>query len=256
MRPLESTSRLIPAFVFLLCCAGQRCDAAVQSPPALPSQTAYEQRLDDLLAARDWNALGRELSTGKTTPRDMDWLHSRVDAGGGLMLTILYARDLWVVGKQQGVGDVDKDLRITAGLISLYALEQISIDGVKCADVSAPGRRVDQVLAARRETLAFLSAEPPEVKTNIIDLALALEAHTAPLRPDDDLICRDGLEQMRASLATGRQRELPAAPGQNKTVVVTPPPGWKPSFRTVDVYRPLQEKARAGMREILVRLLQ
>jgi hypothetical protein len=104
--------------------------------------------------------------------------------------------------------------------------------------------------------LAFLKQQQPDVKSKIIDTAIALEQKTAPLRKDDDLICRDGLDQMRASLEHGTQQEVSTPEGHiGKTIAVTPPADWAPKFVASDVYRPLQDKARAEMRERLLKLV-
>src|SRR5258708_27165133 len=102
---------------------------------------------------------------------------------------------------------------MTAGMITLYTFEIIVIDGAKCEDKSAPGHRLEQLLIARRETLAYLKQQPQEWKAKVVDIAIALENKTANLRTEDDLICRGGLEQYRVGLERGTQREVPNAGG-------------------------------------------
>jgi hypothetical protein len=178
-----------------------------------------------------------------------------MDNGGGFFLALLYARDLWNVGDSAKIADPAKDPRLTAGLISLYAFELIVIDGTKCEDRSAPDNRLSQLLTQRAAALNFLKQQPPDIKGKIVDIAIALERKTAPLRKDDDLICRDGMDQMRAGLERGTQQEVPNTSGHvGKTIAVTPPPDWTPKFVSPDVYSPLQVKARADMRGNLLRL--
>ena len=180
-----------------------------------------------------------------------------MENGGGLLLPIVYARDLWVIGSTLKVDDPDKDMRLSAALISLYAYELIVIDGAKCEDRSAPNHRATQLLTSRAATLAFLKQQPPESKSKVVDVAIALERKTAPLRKDDDLICRGGLDQMRAGLERGTQQETPTTSGHvGKTIAVAPPPDWAPKFVSPDVYRPMQDKARASMRESLLKLVE
>jgi hypothetical protein len=187
----------------------------------------------------------------------MDWLHTRLDAGGGLLLGLLYARDLWVVGNSQHVADPAKDMRVTAGMIALYTYELIVIDGAKCADKSAPGNRLTQLLNARRDTLAYLKQLPQEWKNTVVKIAIAFEKKTAKLRREDDLICRGGLEEYRAGLERGTQREVPNTDGHvGKTVDVRPPADWMPDFVAPSVYQPLQEKARGDMQSTLLRLIE
>jgi hypothetical protein len=229
-----------------------------QPPPAvhpLPS----DAELDALWAARKWNDLGDALShpdSAASFSRSMVWLHTRLNAGGGLLLGLLYARDLWIVGISQNVTDPAKDMRMTAGMISLYTYEIIAINGAKCEDKSAPGHRLEQLLSARRETLAFLKQQPQEWKTNVVNIAIAFEKKTANLRREDDLICRGGLEEYRVGLERGTQHEVPNNDDHfGKTVDVRPPADWVPNFVAPTVYQPLQEKARADMRATLLRLI-
>jgi hypothetical protein len=242
------------AFAMLLCAA-----AAQTQPPAPVASLPSDAELDALVAARNWNALGTALSqpSNPEFARKLSWLSSRLEAGGGLMLGILYARDLWGAGQALHVDDPAKDMRLSAGLISLYTYELIVIDGAKCEDRTAPAHRVDQLFMSRAATLAFLKKQSPELKAKIVDRALALEAGTAKLRQDDDLICRDGMDQMKAGLERGQQHDVATPPGQiGRTVAVEPPADWVPKFVAPDVYKPLQDTTRAGMKAHLLKLLE
>jgi hypothetical protein len=228
--------------------------------PSAAHPLPSDAELDALWAAGKWNQLGDALSNPSSAvsfARSMDWLHTRLDAGGGLLLGLLYARDLWVAGKNQQVADPAKDMRVTAGMITLYTYELIVIDGAKCEDKSTPENRITQLLNARRKTLTYLKQLPQEWKNRVVKIAIAFEEKTANLRRKDDLICRGGLEQYRAGLERGMQREVPNTDGHyGKTIDVRPPPDWMPNFVASDVYRPLQEKARADMQTALWRLIE
>jgi hypothetical protein len=234
--------------------------ATAQQPPAntstpLPSDTD----LDALLMARNWDALGAALSRPDTNLeiiRKLNWLKTRMENGGGLLLPTIYARDLWAIGINLKVSDPNTDMRVSAALISFYAYEITIIDGAKCEDQSAPSNRISQLLRNRAATLAYLKQQPVDLKMKVVEVAIALERKTAPLRKDDDLICRGGMDEMKASLERGTQQEVPNTTGHyGKTVAVTPPPGWTPKFVPPSVYRPMQEKARADMRESLLKLV-
>jgi hypothetical protein len=215
--------------------------------------------LDSLLSARNWSQLGSVLLRPYPVTefaRKLSWLKTRIDSGGGFFLPLLYARDLWTVGDSAKIADLAKDPRVTAGLMSLYAFELIVIDGAKCEDRSAPDNRVSQLLTQRAAALNFLRLQPPDIKAKIVDIAIALERKTAPLRKDDDLVCRNGLAEMKAGLERGTQQEAPNTGGYvGKRIAVTPPPGWSPNFLSRDVYGPMQDKARADMRGNLLRLV-
>jgi hypothetical protein len=230
--------------------------AAAQGAPATP----ISAQLDALLAARNWNALAAALSQSKDSAQvlqRMDWMQAKLNAGGGSLLGFLYARDLWSAGNAFKERDPMKDARITAGMITLYTLALIAIDGALCEDRSAPAHRTDQLLMQQRQALAFLKAQSPELKAKIVDVALALERQTAPLRKDDDLLCRDGLDQMLAGLTAGSQREVPTPPGQvGKTIEVAAPPGYQPKFVPAETAAPIQAKARAELRANLLKLVE
>jgi hypothetical protein len=231
-----------------------------QKPAAASADLPSDQDLDALLLAKKWNELGAALSRAKSSEsvvRMMDWLQSRIDAGGGSLLGFIYAKNLWDIGEAQKIDDPDKDLRLTAGLITLYTYELIAIDGAKCADHSAPSHRVDQLLMNNAPALAYLKAQPQELKAKIVDLAIAMEKKTAPLRKLDDLLCRSGLEEMQAGIAAGKTREVPTPSGQvGKTIEVEPPADFAPRLLTPQSYLPDQEKARANMKATLLKLVQ
>jgi hypothetical protein len=234
--------------------------ATAQTLPAKsPSPLLSDTELDALLLAKNWNGLGEALSNPISIDefvRKLNWLRTRTYNGGGFLLAAIYARDLWTVGDSLKKNDPTTDPRTTAGFILLYAYELVVIDGVKCEDKSALGNRANQLLTGQVANLAFLKQQQPDLKSKIIDLALALEQKTAPLRKDDDLICRNGLDEMRASLERGTQQEIPTPEGHiGKTIAVTPPVDYAPKFVASDVYHPLQDKARADMRERLLKLV-
>lgn len=233
---------------------------AQQPPSNVSASLPSDAELDALLSARNWNGLAAALSRpGQATEfaRKLNWLKTRMENGGGLLLPTIYARDLWAIGENLKVADPNTDMRVSAALISFYAYEITVIDGAKCEDQSAPSNRVSQLLRNRAATFAFLKQQSPDLKMKVADVAIALERKTAPLRTDDDLICRDGMEQMKAGLEKGTQQEVPNTKGHvGRTIAVTPPPNWTPKFVPSSVYRPMQEKARADMRESLLNLVR
>lgn len=229
---------------------------AQQSPPDTSYSLPSDADLDALLAARNWKGLGGALSRpgkGEDVWRRMNWLRTRVENGAGFFLSIIYARDLWGVGNLQKTDDPARDLRTSAAVISLYTYELIMIDGSKCEDRTAAENRGMQLFRSQAATFAFLRQQSADLKSKMIDLAVALEQKTAPLRADDDLLCRGGLEQMKAGLDRDLPQGVPTPAG--KTVAVAPPPGWTPKFLSPDAYRPMQDQMRAAMRENLMKLV-
>jgi hypothetical protein len=231
--------------------------AQTPQPPSITVQPS-DAELDEMLRARDWKDLEAALSQRVSMARGITWLRAKLDSGeGGLLIGLLYANDMWMVGNTLNVEDRSKDVRITAGVITLYTFELIVVDGAKCEDKTAPGHRIDQLIAARAATLAFLKKQPDEWKALIVNTAIAFEKRTAPLRKDDDLICRDGMAQMMAGLEKGSQHEVTTQAGHiGKTIEVAPPANWVPKFVSPDIYTPMQDKARLDMRATLLKLIE
>jgi hypothetical protein len=229
-------------------------EAQTPVPAALPSDV----ELDTLLAARNWNALSEAFDKSvdaESFDRGMMWLHNRSLDGRSLLLSIIYARDLWLAGSELKARDPDKDMRLTAGMMALYAYEQIVIDGAKCGDQTAPGQWITQMSTTTQEALNFLRRQPNDVKMKVVDLALAVEKKTAALRKDDDLICRGGMDEMMAGLERGTQHELPPDGDVGKKIGVEASADWTPKFRSAEIYAPIQERARANVRAQLLKLV-
>jgi hypothetical protein len=169
----------------------------VSTVPAGAPPTNAE--LDALLEARDWGRLSSALLSppSDAVKRYLDWLQVKLAGGAGFLVAYSYMRYLWIAGNASKVDDPGRDLRVTAGMIALYAYELIVIDGAKCEDKSAPDNRMSQLLSLNPATLSFLKSRPAELKEKVVALALALEKRTAMLRRDDDLLCRNGLDEIR-----------------------------------------------------------
>jgi hypothetical protein len=250
---------IVSAF-FIVLASSAPFDPAVSQNVFAAAAPPSKNDLDALLEAKDWTRLGPAL----LPPRDpvslgriLDWLHAKLDNGAGFMVAFSYMRNLWVAGSALNVEDTEKDMRVTAGMIGLYTYELTVIDGAKCEDRSAPDNRVHQLLTLNPATFSFLKSRPTALKTKIVLVALAFEKRTALLRSDDDLICRDGLDQMRAGLQRGTQTEVPNTSGHvGRTVAVTPPPHWVPKLVPPATYIPMQNAARATMQGNLLKLIE
>ena len=241
--------------------AGTFVPASAQSPsPAGPDPLASNAELDALLAAHNWGELGAALAKPvpqRSMNRKLNWLRARIEAGGSFFLGFDYSGELFTIGSQLNVPDPNEDLRVTAGMIVLYTYSVIIIDGTRCKDKTAPSARVTQLFSKRAATLNYLRALPAEEKNAVVAVAAALEGKTAPLRGDDDLLCRGGMSEYQAGLQRGTQTEVPSPPGQvGRTVDVRPPADWKPELVAPDVYKPEQAQLRSGIKENLLRLVR
>jgi hypothetical protein len=232
--------------------------AQVEQPTAaaVPSDT----ELDAMLAARNWNGLSAVLWPLRVDAavRLHDWLQTRIlKTGGALLLDLVYIRNLWLAGNAKKIDDPVKDPLVNAGAMALYTYAIIIIDGSKCEDVSAPESRRMRLLTDYGEAFRFLKGRPANVKSLAVATAIALEKNTAPVRKDDDLICRAGMAQMMAGLEQGTQQKIPNPPGApGRSIGVTPPPDWVPKFASPEVYKPKQAEFRAMMPELLRKLIE
>ncbi len=136
LRRLKSQVRVIAAIAVSLALAhtpvgAQPPDAKDGAGTAAPAPTPDNARLDELLGSKDYSRLGQALNS---TPlnRRLDWLKDRLMSGGTVFLAPHYVNALWMAGVRVGETNPDKDMRVTAGLITLYALQVMSIDGARC----------------------------------------------------------------------------------------------------------------------------
>jgi protein TonB len=226
--------------------------------PAPVNTLPSDAELDALVAAQNWGGLSTALSQakdGEPFMRKLEWLRSRLPAGGPSLLGFDAVRATWRVGINVKEPDPNKDSRLTAGMLTLYTFELIQIDGAKCEDQSAPAHRAEQLMKIGGPALTYLRAQSDEVIAVIVDNAITLEKKTAPLRKEDDMLCRDGMAQMKAGLEKGKQHEIPTPSGQSgKTIAVEAPPDWVPAFLPPEKYKPAQDKARGDMKSTLLQL--
>src|SRR6185312_15825588 len=181
------------------------------------------------------------------------WLKVKTDLGGSFIFPFLYARNLWLVGdgaRQAGRdSDKAKDLRDMAAIMGLYAVALVHMDGMACADATAPSRWLTSLAQSDiGGALRYWSGAPAEFKDHAVRLAVGLEAVTARRRKaEDPLVCSGGMAEMDAAMRAGTIGEGKTVPGHLGEVrEVKPPAGWKPSFLPADVYVSKQDKERGA----------
>lgn len=235
-----------------------------------------DAELDALWMQSRWNDLG-DILTNQRSPDArrpaVKWLSTRLQAGGGLMHGLILAKMLWEGGNRMSehdgvrepVGDTQDELN--AAIILLYTRAMIEIDGLRCADATAADtwlarldgnvKNASPQLVPRNVSwpIYYLRRQPEAVRIAAVDAALAMERRTASLRRDDDLLCRAGKD---GEMAAARRDERPWVPTTQRhydgTVGLEPPADWVPGFLTPEKYRPLQDKAKAGLRDRLLAL--
>ena len=229
------------------------------APPgrALPSDAAELDRLllvgDPALPARL-----RARSTGAEVATDLNWESSRLYDGAGFLAAYAYMNDLWRLGSASD-GATGEGLKGSAAMAFLYAFDLVAVDGVKCADPSAPAHRTDQLIGQNPEIVRYIHGLPLAARVQIADISLAIELATADLRRDDAVLCSGGLAQIRQGLAAQGDKPLALVPNSRGTVgrtyAVPAAPGYRPQFAAPDVWRPRQEAARRALPNTLDRVL-
>ena len=233
--------------------------AGAANGPTAQERAALDAHWDQLLADHDFIGLGRDLLAPKAKSQllaGLGWAKDRTLAGGSVVIPLLYSRLLWLVGTHspQYAG-----LKDTASMMALYSLVLVAVDGVKCADKSAPGHHYETILMQYRDQLRAAADAPVVTRNNIIVAALGLETKTATLRGDDDYLCRFGLEETQYSLKKHEgepETEVPPQPGQfGRTVEVPYDKEFQPRFLPREQWQPQQDANRAALARNLAALL-
>jgi len=257
---LRAASALLMTQTALAGCAGSSAtesasvEAARQSHQ--PQEAVYSEQqknhvalLDKLLSEHNYAELAnstRNSSDSSLIVSELDWGKTRTMAGKSVIVPLLYSTKLWVVGS---ANPQYANLRETAALITIYSLMVIYADGVKCADQTAPGHRIDAVATQYREPLEMLATLPVAQRTTIIEAAARMEAHTAPLRTNDNYLCRFGMQETIDNLKKGQTvKELQPQPGQvGKQFLIQDDLDYEPEYVSREQWEPEQRKSRSRL---------
>jgi hypothetical protein len=214
---------------------------------------ARRAELDHAAARADFAAVSAILATAANLDdvnRNMSWEQLQILQGGGVFYGFRYMDDLWMWGAKVTTDPNAEMAKLYAGVIALYLLQQISIDGARSADPSAPGHRSDQLIHGRQPLWAYVMGLPEITRRDLAVEAMKLEARTAKLRRDDPLLCSGGAADMAEALKNDN-RPLGSVSGQ-LDVHVTP----HPAYVDPAVSAPKQAQIRAAMPMVLARALK
>jgi hypothetical protein len=229
-------------------------------PPgaAMPSDLGD---LDKALADQDYPKLTARLRAAHTSAdvlQDMNWERAKVVRGASFIISYDYMYDLWRMGSALPEPNAS-GLKVSSVVYLLYNIAIIMTDGPKCSDPSAPGHRLDQLIIQNRPIIQYMKTMSEADRTMAGTLAIALEAATAPRRQNDDVLCSGGMAQMVQSLKAQGDKPLPASPGAPGSVgqsyAVPAAPGYKPSFLSLEQWKPKQEQARQQLPLVFTKML-
>jgi hypothetical protein len=265
---LRAASALFMTQTALAGCAGSSTteSASVEADRQShqPQEAVYSEQqknhvalLDKLLSEHNYAELAnstRNSADSSLIVSELDWGKTRMMAGKSVIVPLLYSTELWVVGS---ANPQYANLQETAALITIYSLMVIYADGVKCADQTAPGHRIDAVATQYREPLKMLATLPVAQRTTIIEAAARMEAYTAPLRTNDNYLCRFGMQETIDNLKKGQNlKELQPQPGQvGKQLLIQDDLDYEPEYVSRDQWEPEQRESRSRLLPAFAALL-
>jgi hypothetical protein len=205
-------------------------------------------QLDQLLASGDGQTLASELlrqSDSSLAVAGLDWAGAKLRAGAGLPLQLLYIQDLWRFGVS------NDNLKETASLITLYTLSVVFADGAKCEDTTATDAILHRVVdsASFHQTLAFFKQLSAEKQKTYLTTAFRMEAAIAPVRQNDEYLCRWGTEAFADYAKKHGEQGVADTPAGTKVVPIDPT--YHPKFLAPDQWQPLQVATRQRLPELL-----
>jgi hypothetical protein len=214
--------------------------------------------VDNAFDKHDYLAFGKLMRSPGDGPRvlaSLDWAQGNMLMGSSVIVSIIYAESLWSIGSQAPVGHPYANFKETAAFVALYSLAVTATDGPKCADQSAPNGHFSKIVYHLGTVLQYFRQLPDEKKQQIIGFALTQEAKLARLRPNDNYLCRFGLEEIGAGLKATKPEDLPKRPPQGNEVgtqvAVPSPPGYEPKYVAEAEWQPKQTKMRGDLPALL-----
>lgn len=226
------------------------------APVNAPSRT---ERLDAALSAKDYVTVGSTLRSANRPEEvrsDLNWLKARLFEGSSAFVAMMYAQELWAMAEQLPPAAADQ-VRQTAAFALLHAYGATTTDGARCADVSAPQHRRDQIAALVPGLWTYVARLPAPTREKLVAAALLLDARTAARRQatgDEAFMCRDGMDEAIYNLRHGTVRERQTPRGQIGRTMITSGDGrYEPKL--VNEARSAMAAARAKLPELLRRNL-
>lgn len=216
-------------FALLVCACGAPATGGE------PVGSSPEARFDAIVAAERWeelhSAFGAYLNGSGDPAQKLErirrWLTANVDAGEG---TAALSAALAKIHRDAG--------RPAQAVFYLtYARALAAVDGLSCADRTAPSEKRRNLVTHYGDLDAAFHALPATDRSALVERALALEAATWPARrrSPNRRLCSGGMDEMRRSIARGVTGRAAVVPGRLGTQSVIPrDPDYVPSFRNVE----------------------
>ena len=223
------------------------------------------QALDDAVARRDWTYLSsvvRDPGSAENMMRLLNWERYQTYRGAGYGVTYMYVSTLAMAAnsydkasaKDPGFAQTARGLRMGALTQLLYTYAVIAVDGVRCADPTAPPAHRDQIAGFTEELRISVNQLSHQERITVLMAAVRQEQELAPVRDPDPDLCRGGLDDLGEALKSHPERAAttgpqPGHPGTNVLVPIDPARPPKYSDRALWTVR--QDKVRDGLADAL-----
>lgn len=192
----------------------------------------------------------------------MNWLKYRQLTGGGYLVNKMYATEQWRLGESylkagRPMGEKFKQAAVTT---AVYAYLLTIADAPQCKDATAPSNRQNEVVTQLRPLFLFARTLPSEEREIPIRSGIQAERVIAPLRGNDDALCRGGMAEMQVAMdamaRSGKEPEAVTVPGvPGKTVLLSGGSQYKPEFVDPADWKPKRDALRNGFPDLMAALL-
>jgi hypothetical protein len=238
-----------------------RAQPPQQLPPAPGGYPANKSELDSLLREGRYNELQTALSKEAKNPgslgRLLNWERDQFLTGAGTFIAIQYSQLLWhMAAVLEKTNVAAGGMRDTSAMLTFYTFQLIWLDGTKCADPSAPGKRQRQFLSVIGPVLKHVSALGQEQKEKTVDTSILAEQKLSSARQNDAFLCRDGLQELAKGIEAMESNALRDKAGSGSRQIVVPSdPAYQPKFLDRTIWLPKQASIRKEMRSTLLKLV-
>lgn len=207
--------------------------------PYSAEEFSHMGALEKSLAAKDYDGmtslmLESDLALWAVT---VNWSRQKLLAGGGILIVDLYARAML-----RRIEEGDEDFRDGIGRMALYAIAIGHVDKAKCTYFLSATSRATNSLMRFWPQLRRVASLPPERKESLVERVLKLESDLAPLRAQDEYLCRGG----RTSYYEALGFETPIPEPDRPTFM--PRAFWEP--KQVELRESLKAALEATLRNV------
>ncbi|WP_165188136.1 hypothetical protein [Caulobacter soli] len=217
--------------------------------------------LDAALARGDWGYLSqavRNPGSAENMMRLANWERYQTYRGGGYNVAYMYVSTLTMAAnsydkaaaRDPSFAPMANGMRRGALAQLLYTYAVLSVDGVRCADPTAPQAHRDQISSFTQELNRSTDALSIPERLGAIEAAIRQERQLAPVRDLDPALCRGGVAELTEALAAqpGRTTTTGPQPGYPGTNVMVPiDPNRPPAYSDSAQWPARQQAVRDGL---------